>query len=120
MSLLASSRTTAAPLFVMCDTTKKLLHLGLIEPRANWQQRGQQMKFITRIDTGDDVNDTVGRVTHRDQLVVSPEDMMWNLDVMGKATLWFAVGAGDYSRVFPVSGFRKAMEPVLQACGDHW
>jgi hypothetical protein len=89
----------------MCDTTKKLLHLGLIEPRANWQQRGQQMKFITRIDTGDDVNDTVGRVTHRDQLVVSPEDTIWNLYVMGKATTWFAVGRVTIPAcyLFPVS-----------------
>jgi hypothetical protein len=106
-------------LVVLCDSTKKQLHLGLIEPRANWQ-RGQQMKFITRIDTGSDANDTVGRVTQRDQLVVTPEDTSLHLNVMEKATLWFAVGMGDYSRVFPVVGFRKAMEPVLRACGNHW
>ena len=103
-------------LVVLCDSTKKRLRLGLMEPRANWQ-RGQQMKFITRIDTGGDANNTIGRVTERDQLVVPPEDTSLHLNVMEKATRWFAVATGDYSRVFPVAGFRKAVEPVLQACG---
>jgi hypothetical protein len=106
-------------LVVMCDTTKKLLHLGLIEPRANWQ-RGQQMKFMTRPDSGDDVIDSLGRVTRRDEVTVSPEDTTFHLNAMGTATGGIAVGTGEYARVFPAAGFRKAMERVLKACGDSW
>jgi hypothetical protein len=106
-------------LVVMCDTAKMLIYLGLIEPRANWQP-GQQMQFMTRTDTGGDVNNTVGYVKSRDQLVLSAEDTTWHLHAMGKATIYFGVGTGEYARVFPAAGFRKAVEPVLQACGDHW
>ena len=28
--------------------------------------------------------------------------------------------AGAYTRTFPAVNFRKAVEPVLQACDDHW
>ena len=38
--------------------------------------------------------------------------------VTTKAT--FAVGTGEYGRIFSVANFRRAVEPVLTACGDHW
>ena len=39
---------------------------------------------------------------------------------MGKAVVFFAMGAGGYARIFPTQNFKALMDPVLRACGDHW
>jgi hypothetical protein len=105
-------------LILMCDPQRKYLMMGLIEPRAKWQ-KGQQLKFMTHSDAGGNLDDTLGIVMSPTFLVIG-DDTTWHLHAMGKATTFFGVGTGEYARVFPAAGFRKAMEPVLQACGDHW
>jgi len=49
-----------------------------------------------------------------------PQDIDASHIEMGKATTFFALSDGVYARIFPAVNFRKSMEPVLQACGDHW
>jgi hypothetical protein len=39
---------------------------------------------------------------------------------MGQASKPVAISVGDYVRIFPVANLRKALEPVLHACGNHW
>jgi hypothetical protein len=39
---------------------------------------------------------------------------------MGKAEAFFAIGASGYVRIYPTVNFRKAVHPVLAACGDHF
>jgi hypothetical protein len=92
--------------------------MALRETRAHWQE-GQRMKFMTRSDTGPDLNDSVGYVIGPTTLALGDETT-FHLYAMGKAAVFFGVGTGEYARVFPAAGFRKAMEPVLAACGDHW
>jgi hypothetical protein len=38
----------------------------------------------------------------------------------GKAKSFFAIGAGGCARICPTANFRKAVDPVLAACGDHF
>jgi len=44
----------------------------------------------------------------------------WELSVMGDAKKSFTIKAGAYARTFPAPNLRKAVEPVLHACGDGW
>lgn len=105
-------------LVVMCDRASKLISLGLQEPRANWTP-GSPKKFMTRADDGTQLNEDVGIVLDKTLLILK-EPSTWHLSAMGKASATFAVGTGEYARIFPVANFRKAIEPVLAACGDHW
>jgi hypothetical protein len=105
-------------LIVMCDTKTRLISLALQETRADWTP-GTTMKFMTRADDGTQLNDDVGLVFDKTHLILK-EPATWHLYAMGKATATFAVGTGEYARIFPAANFRKAIEPVLTACGDHW
>jgi len=105
-------------LIVMCDTDRKLISLALEEPRANWTQ-GTAIKFMTRTDDGAQLNDDVGLAVDKTHVVLT-EPSTWHLNAMGKAHGTFAVGTGEYARIFPAPNFRNAVEPVLKACGDHW
>ncbi len=105
-------------LIVMCDKKEKVISLALQETRADWTP-GTTMKFMTRTDDGTQLNDDVGFVIDKTHLVLK-EPSTWHLYAMGKATATFAVGTGTYARVFPVANLKRATEPVLAACGDHW
>jgi hypothetical protein len=76
--------------------------------------------FMTRSDTGGNLDDGVAIAGAPNQLMLRAEDSTWHLNAMGHATIFFGVGTGEYARVFPAAGFRKATEPILGACGDHW
>jgi hypothetical protein len=104
-------------LVIMCDTKTKLISLALQETRANWTPL-INMRFITKADTGDMVED-VGIVLDKTHLILK-EPATWHLNTMGKAKATFAIGTGEYARIFPVLNFQKATEPVLAACGDTW
>jgi hypothetical protein len=104
-------------LVVQCGTKIKLISIILQEPRASWQAGGR-MNFMTRPDGI--------QIAPAKALVVDPttlelkEDATRNLTAMGKATNYFAVGTGEYARIFPAADFRKSVEPVMEACGGHW
>jgi hypothetical protein len=105
-------------LIVMCNTKTRLISLVLQETRADWTL-GATMKFMTRADDGTELNDDVGLVLDKTHLILK-ESSTWHLNAMGKARATFAVGTGEYARIFPAANFRRAVEPVLAACGDRW
>jgi len=74
---------------------------------------------MKRVDTGSDPGASKAIVIGPTRYVVK-EEATFHLAAMGQATSYFAVGTGDYARIFPAADFRKATEPVLRACGDHW
>jgi hypothetical protein len=47
-------------------------------------------------------------------------DVAFELDVMGDSKTSFTIRAGAYARTFAAANLRKAVKPVLQACGDDW
>jgi hypothetical protein len=104
-------------LFVLCDTNAKLISILLNETRANWTV-GTAMQVTTRADTGDEFT-AAGKTVGLKQLAVGQE-ATFSLNTMGKANGFFVIGNGQYARVFPAANFRKAVAPVLAACGDHW
>ena len=104
-------------LFVLCDTDTKLMSILLNEIRAKWTA-GTPMNVTTKADTGDEFT-AAGKTVGPTQLAIGQE-ATFSLNAMGKARASFIVGNGRYARVFPAANFRKAVEPVLAACGDHW
>jgi hypothetical protein len=109
-------------LIIACNTTNKLISYILKEPRANWQ-KGTKIKITTRADDGSETTST-GYVIDPTALAVTEQltsDISAiGISTMGKATTSFGMGDGVYARIFPAVNFRKSMEPVLQACGNHW
>jgi hypothetical protein len=105
-------------LVIACETNSKLLLLTLVEPRASWQG-ATPMRFMTKIDDGTQLNETMGSVTSPMQLVVRT-DVASHVAAMGRAAVSFTVGTSDYARSFPAANFRRSIEPVLAACGGHW
>jgi hypothetical protein len=89
----------------------------LNETRAKWAT-GTTMKVTTKTDTGEEFT-AAGTTVGPTQLAIG-EEATFSLNTMGKARASFVVGNGVYARVFPAANFRKAVEPVLAACGDHW
>jgi hypothetical protein len=104
-------------LFVLCDPDTKLMSILLNETRAKWTA-GIPMNVITKADTGDEFT-AAGKTMGPTQLAIGKE-ATFSLNTMGKARASFVVGNGVYARVFPAANFRKAVAPVLAACGDHW
>ena len=104
-------------LFVLCDPDTKLMSILLNETRAKWTA-GLPMSVTTRADTGDEFT-AAGKTLGPTQLAIAQE-ATFSLNTMGKARASFIVGNGVYARVFPAANFRRAVEPVLAACGDHW
>lgn len=105
-------------LTIVCDRSKHLISYILTEPRANWQL-GSTIEVKTRADDGSETGPSHGHVLKADALTVL-EESTWDISTMGKATTWFAIGAGGYARIFLSKGFKVSTEPVLRACGDHW
>jgi len=105
-------------LVVRCDTTSKIISIGLEEPRAHWQT-GAPMPWITKADAGAEFVPSRGFVIAPTRIIVKAQS---NLDIrtMGQAKNFFIVDVGDYSRIFPTVNFKKAIGQVLHACGDHW
>jgi hypothetical protein len=104
-------------LIIACNKTNQLLSYIFTEPRANWQQ-GTKIKITTKADDGSETTST-GYVVGSTGLAVT-EQATADISTMGKAKTYFGIGDGVYARIFPAVNFRKSMEPVLQACGDHW
>jgi hypothetical protein len=48
------------------------------------------------------------------------KESTFDLSTMGNGTVFFAMGAGGYARIFLIKDFKSSTEPVLRACGDHW
>jgi hypothetical protein len=115
-----------ADFVVMCDQKAgRALHpdsRGLIlnffhDPRANWQ-KGQDMDVLTVSD--DSNHDNSKGIVIESTWVMIKNGATWELSVIGKAKTWFLISVSSYTRTFPAANMRKAVEPVLGACGDHW
>lgn len=104
-------------IFILCDPNTRLISILWNETRAKWTT-GTPMKVTTRADAGDEYV-AEGRVVGPSQLAIGQE-ATFSLHAMGKAVATFAVGNGVYARIFPAANFRKAVAPVLAACGDSW
>jgi hypothetical protein len=78
-----------------------------------------KMKLITRSDVGAELNDDLDCILNKNTVILG-EPATWHLSTMGSATAWFAVGTGEYARIFRTENFKKATVPVLAAYGDHW
>lgn len=105
-------------LIIMCDTTKKLISYLLVDPRAHWE-KGTQVSLTTKADDGSTSGPSIAVVVRPTALAVG-EQSTFDINTMGKAKMFFAMGDGVYARIFPTANFREATAPVLQACGDHW
>jgi len=105
-------------LIVMCDTKAKLMSLGIEEPRASWTA-GTPMEVTTKADIGKTNGPSHGVVIAPTRVIVK-DDSTWDLSTMGDAQAFFAIGVGGYARIYPTENFRKAVDPVLAACGDHF
>jgi hypothetical protein len=105
-------------LTILCDKSKHLMSYILTEPRASWV-KGSIIEVKTRADDGSELSPSRGHVLKSDTLTVL-EESTWDINTMGKAAVFFAMGAGGYARIFPTQNFKTLMEPVLRACGDHW
>jgi hypothetical protein len=104
-------------LFILCDPNTKLVSILLNETRAKWAT-GTAMKVTTKTDTGEEFT-AAGKTVGPTQLAIG-EEATFSLNTMGKARASFVVGNGVYARVFPAANFRKAVAPILAACGDSW
>jgi hypothetical protein len=105
-------------LIVMCSTKQKLIAIVHKEPRANWK-KGETIDVITRDDDGVGAGGAHALVISPMELIVR-NDSTFDLWSMGNAKRFFTVSAGDYARIYPAKNFKRATEPVLQACGDRW
>jgi hypothetical protein len=117
-----------AELVVMCDQNAgRALHpdsRGLIlilfhEPRANWP-KGARVGVVTISDGGGQPASPSDGIAAGLTIVVLKNSATWELWEMGHAKDTFTIRAGSYTRTFPAANLRKAVEPVLDACGDHW
>jgi hypothetical protein len=104
-------------LIIMCDTNAKLMSLGIEEPRASWKA-GTPMEVTTKADTG--TNGPSHGVAIAPTRLIVKDDSTGDLHTMGKVQGFFAIGVGGYARIYPTANFRKAVDPVLAACGDHF
>jgi len=105
-------------LIILCDTNKKLMSYGLIEPRAHWQT-GVPVSLTTKADDGSTTGPSAAVVIGPTRVVVG-EQSTWDISTMGRAKAFFAIGDGVNARIFPAANFRETVGSVLQACGDHW
>ena len=124
-----------AKLVVMCDPDKgRALHgsgeidliggPGLIliflrEPRANWP-KDAKVAVMTTADDGRRYSSPSYGFAIESTTLMLKNTATWELNVMGDAKKSFTIRAGAYTRTFPAVNLRKAVEPVLQACDDHW
>src|SRR5581483_10993865 len=104
-------RTEAVP-------TDNSLSIAFELPQAKWTA-GQGIDVMTLPDSGQEPSPSGGFITGPTQVVLK-HDPTFDLWTMAQAKGWFKLSVGDFARVFPVENFRKAVDPVLKACGDHW
>jgi len=112
------SHDDGGALVVVCDTKAKLMSIGITEPRASWTV-GTPMEVTTKADTGLTNGPSHGVVTAPTRVIVK-DDSTWDINTMGDAKVFFAIGVGGYARIYPTANFRKFVDPVLAACGDHF
>jgi hypothetical protein len=132
----ASIEQDDAKLVVMCDADKsralggshqidllghpELLLIFLREPRANWP-KDAKVAVMTTSDDGSRPHSTPSHgVAINATTLLLKNAAPWELSEMGDAKISFTIRAGAYTRTFPVANLRKAVEPVLHACNDHW
>jgi hypothetical protein len=103
-------------LVIFCDTSKKLVAYLYVDPRVHWQE-GAAVSLMTRADNGSQSGPSKAVAVGPTKLIVG-EQSTWDINVMAKASTNFAMGDGAYARIFPTANLKKAVEPVLRACGD--
>jgi hypothetical protein len=91
-------------LLILCNTSKHLISYIINEPRAAWQE-GSKIQVTTRADDGLETGPSTGHVVSPNALTVL-EESTWDISTMGKATVFFAMGAGGYARIFPTDTSR--------------
>ena len=114
-----------AGLVVQCHPPFDLSFL-FDEPRANWQE-GAKMEVVTRPDKGmrfgrfgaDSLSEysLSGTVVNPTIVTIKGLDVTGELWIMGQSRTSFTISVGGYTRTFPSANLRKAVEPVLDACG---
>jgi hypothetical protein len=104
-------------LLVLCDSKARFISLVIEETRANYQQ-GASVALIIRSDAGNEVRPS--GIAMNSKTLIIKEEATFGIWTMGQATKVIVLGDGTYARIFPAANFRKAVEPVLRACGDHW
>lgn len=105
-------------LIVVCDSRGKLIRILHTEPRANWTE-GDTVNTTTTDDAGISTTSKYGKAISRIAIIVENEST-FDLFRMGQAKRFFTVSIGNYARIYPATGFKRATEPVLRACGDSW
>jgi hypothetical protein len=105
-------------LIVLCHQSQHFLSYILREPRANWLG-GSIIEVKTRADDGSEAGPSPGQVLKADTLTVL-EEAKWDIYTMGQGKVFFSMRAGGFARRLPMQNFKTLMEPVLQACDDHW
>jgi hypothetical protein len=105
-------------LVVVCDPNSKLLSIIYQEPRAHWDI-GASIDVTIKSDDGTALPTSFGIVLGPTQLVVRNEKA-FDFSTMMHSKTYFTVRVDDLARSFPNTNFRNAVEPVLQACSDHW
>jgi hypothetical protein len=129
VNVAAGIEQDGAEFVVMCDPgAGRALHpdsRGLIliqfhEPRANWP-KDAKVEMMTISDDGRPrpSGASNGTATGSTTVLIKNE-ATWELSVIADAKESFTIKAGSYTRSFPATNLRKAVEPVLEACGDHW
>jgi hypothetical protein len=114
----SSKNDDGGTLVVMCDTTTKIISIELDEPRAHWQT-GAPISWITKADAGADFVPSTGIVIAPMRIIVKAQST-FDIRTMGQAKMFFIIDVGHYSRIFPAVNFKKAIDSVLHACGEHW
>jgi hypothetical protein len=105
-----------AALIAICNAERMLLSIGFEEPHASWQ-RGAPVDVVTIPDGTNPLPLSHG-VAIAPTRVIIENDETWR--TMGQASKSLTISVGDYARIFPIANLRKALEPVLHACGNHW
>jgi hypothetical protein len=103
---------------VACNTKTRLAAIVIEELRASWQT-GSTMNVTTRADDGTQLKPSRGSIVGPTKVVIT-EEATFVLYASGRGTRFFMTGDGTYARVWPAANFKRATEPVLRACGDHW
>ena len=105
-------------LIVSCNTATKIISIELVEPRAHWQA-GAPVSWTTKADARPDFVPSTGIAIGPTRIIVKEQSLV-DIRVMGTAKAFFILNVGYYSRIFPVTNFKKEIDSVLRACGDHW
>jgi hypothetical protein len=105
-------------LSVVCSTVDKRLTITYRQPQAKWTA-GEGIDVVTLPDSGQQPSPSFGLITGPTQVVLK-HDPAFDLWTMAQARDTFKLSVGDFARVFPAANFRRAVGPVLKACGHHW